>query len=75
MPGRGDRVFAFAGLWERWRDPATQEVVRSCTILTCPPNELLAPIHDRMPVILDRADWAKWLGEDSDQAPGHARRC
>lgn len=65
VPAEGEPLFAFAGLWERWRDPANKEVVRSCTILTCAPNELLAPIHDRMPVILDRADWAKWLGEDS----------
>jgi putative SOS response-associated peptidase YedK len=69
VPADGDPVFAFAGLWERWRDPANQEVVRSCTILTCPPNALLAPIHDRMPVILDRADWAKWLGEDAVKRP------
>jgi len=57
--------FAFAGLWDRWRDPNTQEVVRSCTIITCPANEMLAPIHDRMPVILDRADWGKWLGDEA----------
>jgi putative SOS response-associated peptidase YedK len=61
----GDPLFAFAGLWDRWRDPNTQEIVRSCTIITCPANELLAPIHDRMPVILDRADWARWLGQDA----------
>ena len=65
VPAPGDRIFAFAGLWERWRDPATQEVVRSCTILTCEPNEAMAPLHDRMPVILDRSDWAKWLGEEN----------
>ncbi|HXQ49496.1 MAG TPA: SOS response-associated peptidase [Stellaceae bacterium] len=69
VPAEGEPVFAFAGLWARWRDPATQEFVKSCTILTCPPNELVAPIHDRMPVILDRADWAKWLGEDSAKRP------
>ena len=69
VPAEGEPLFAFAGLWERWRDPATKEVVRSCTIITSPPNELLAPIHDRMPVILDRADWAKWLGEDHAKPP------
>ena len=42
--------FAFAGLWERWRQPGGA-VLRSCTIITCPANELVAPIHDRMPVI------------------------
>jgi putative SOS response-associated peptidase YedK len=64
VPAEGETVFAFAGLWDRWRDPATQEAVRSCTIITGSPNDLLAPIHDRMPVILDRADWAKWLGDE-----------
>jgi putative SOS response-associated peptidase YedK len=44
-------LFAFAGLWERWKDKAS-EVVRSCTIITTEPNEVRAPIHDRMPVIV-----------------------
>ena len=43
--------FAFAGLWDSWRGPEG-EVVRSCTIITTEPNELLRPIHDRMPAIL-----------------------
>ena len=64
-----DGLFAFAGLWERWRDPASQEVVRSCTIITVPANEVLAPLHERMPAILDQALWAKWLGEDSVKRP------
>lgn len=64
-----DPPFAFAGLWERWRDPATQEVVRSCTIITCPANALLKPIHERMPVILDRPNWARWLGEEQAKRP------
>jgi putative SOS response-associated peptidase YedK len=59
-----DGVFAFAGLWERWKDPASQEVVRSCTIVTGRPNELVAPIHDRMPVILPPEAWPRWLGEE-----------
>jgi putative SOS response-associated peptidase YedK len=52
--------FAFAGLWERWRQPGGA-VLRSCTIITCPPNELVAPVHDRMPVILASADFERWL--------------
>ena len=59
-------LFAFAGLWENWRDPAQGENaawVRSCTIVTGEPNALLAPIHGRMPVILPEAAWAPWLGE------------
>jgi putative SOS response-associated peptidase YedK len=54
---------AFAGLWERWNDPASGETVKSFTIITTAPNALCAPIHNRMPVILDPADYAAWLGE------------
>lgn len=60
---RDNPMFAFAGLWERWRDPETKEIVRSCTILTTRANDLMAPIHERMPVILDEAAWPRWLGE------------
>ena len=59
-------LFAFAGLWENWRDRGGGEAapwVRSCAIVTGPPNARLAPIHDRMPVILPREAWARWLGE------------
>jgi putative SOS response-associated peptidase YedK len=59
-------LFAFAGLWENWRDRAAgagAEWVRTCTIVTGEPNGLVAPIHDRMPVILPREAWAQWLGE------------
>ncbi len=55
------RVFAFAGLWERWR-PADGEPVDSCTIITTTPNRLVAGIHDRMPVILARDRHREWLG-------------
>jgi putative SOS response-associated peptidase YedK len=60
---------AFAGLWENWKDPATQAWLRSCTIITTSPNELVRPVHDRMPVILDPADYARWLGEVPADAP------
>ncbi len=36
----------------------------SCTVLTCPPNNVLGELHDRMPVILGEADWPKWLGKE-----------
>ena len=52
---------AFAGLFERWIDAEAERELHSCTILTTTPNETMAPIHDRMPVILDRADWQRWL--------------
>ena len=55
--------FAFAGLWDAWRDPKG-EVVRSCAIITTSANELLSPIHDRMPVILPRELESLWLDHD-----------
>jgi putative SOS response-associated peptidase YedK len=62
---RKDRApFAFAGLWERWKQP-DGEVLRSCTIITCPPNELVAPVHNRMPVILDASDHGRWLDPEA----------
>lgn len=57
---RGAGPFAMAGLWERWR-PADGPPVESCTILTTEPNELVAPIHDRMPVLLPEESWDEWL--------------
>lgn len=58
--------FAIAGLWERWEGPAGD--VASCTLLTTGPNDLLAPIHDRMPVILSPDDYGTWL-DPEEQAP------
>ena len=55
--------FAFAGLWDAWRDPSGG-TVRSCTIITTAANELLSPIHDRMPVILPRELESLWLDDD-----------
>ena len=52
--------FAFAGLWDSWRD-GQQGPVQSCTILTTAANELLRPIHDRMPVILPVEAYPLWL--------------
>jgi putative SOS response-associated peptidase YedK len=54
------RLFAFAGLWERWSTPDGGEV-ESCTIITTRPNRVVAPIHDRMPVILARDDHDRWI--------------
>ena len=54
------RPFAFAGLWDRWESP-DKGVIESCTILTTATNALLAPIHDRMPVILPPGKYDRWL--------------
>ena len=53
-------VFAFAGLWDRWRDP-DGHVLETCTILTTTPNNLLADVHDRMPAILPAEHYDRWL--------------
>ena len=61
QPGENDdSLFAFAGLWERWRDPAG-ELLETCTILTTKPNALVADVHDRMPAILATEDYDLWL--------------
>ncbi len=49
---KDDSPFVFAGLWEGWKDPATDEWLRTCTIITGEPNEFVRQIHTRMPVIL-----------------------
>jgi putative SOS response-associated peptidase YedK len=58
------KPFAMAGLWENWKEPQSGETVRTFTIITGPPNELVAPIHNRMPVILPSAHWHAWLDEE-----------
>lgn len=57
------RPFGFAGLWEQWKGEAGK-TIESCTILTTGANDVLRPMHDRMPVILHREDYALWLDED-----------
>jgi putative SOS response-associated peptidase YedK len=54
------KPFAFAGLWSRWQDPE-RGPLDTFTILTTSPNTLVRPLHDRMPVILDRKDFDLWL--------------
>ena len=54
------RPFAFAGLWEHWA-PTEGEPLETCTIITTEPNDLMAPIHNRMPVILAPTSYDQWL--------------
>ena len=63
---------AFAGLWEGWRG-ADGTVIRSFTIVTTSANETLRPLHERMPVILEPADWATWLGATAGDPAGLLR--
>lgn len=57
---KDESPFAFAGLWERWEDPNGKEI-QSCTLLTTQANDLMRPIHHRMPVILSPKDYGLWL--------------
>jgi putative SOS response-associated peptidase YedK len=59
---RDGQPMAFAGLWEGWRGPAG-DVLRTFTIITTDANPVLAPIHRRMPVVVEPTDWPAWLGE------------
>lgn len=60
---RDGRPLALAGLWSAWRDPSDggADWLRTCVIVTTDANEMLRPIHDRMPVVLDERDWQEWL--------------
>jgi putative SOS response-associated peptidase YedK len=62
------KPFVMAGIWAERRHPLTAELERTFAIVTCPPNELMATIHDRMPVILHAQDYGRWLGEEPDPA-------
>jgi putative SOS response-associated peptidase YedK len=63
---RDGRVFAFAGLWERWR--RGDRVIESFAIITTRSNELVMPIHDRMPVILEPESYDLWLDPETELA-------
>ncbi len=61
--------FAFAGLWDSWKTPEGERL-RTCTIITCEPNEVAAPVHNRMPAILQsRQAEQDWLNRANDNAP------
>ncbi len=57
-------LYAFAGIYEKWTNPADGSLLQSFSVITCPPNELIETLHDRMPVILHREDHALWLQKD-----------
>ncbi len=71
---KSGQPFAFAGLWEFWAGPA-QEEIRSFTIITTGANEVVAPLHDRMPVILDPDDYDLWLDPGQSLQPGTLGPC
>ena len=64
---RRDRApFTFAGLWESWQEKQSGAELESCSIVTTDANATLAPIHHRMPVILDERGWQDWLAPGSE---------
>jgi putative SOS response-associated peptidase YedK len=60
--------YAFAGLWDRWQGK-DNEVLETFTILTTDPNELMEPVHNRMPVILEPKDYERWLDPEATARP------
>lgn len=64
--------FAIAGLWDTWEGPDGSSL-QTCTLITTAPNELMEPIHDRMPAILHPRDYAKWL-DPAPQTPDKLAR-
>src|ERR1700751_6213587 len=59
------RPFVFAGLWEGWKPPGTKDWIRTCTIITGEPNDLVREIHTRMPVILPEDKLDPWLSGEA----------
>lgn len=64
----GRKLFGLAGLWEIWNSPEGDEI-RSCTIITTEANDFMKPIHNRMPVILSKSDYALWLSPNEVPMP------
>jgi putative SOS response-associated peptidase YedK len=72
---RDGEPMAFAGLWAAWRhanDPGA-EWLRTCAIVTTNANDVLAPLHDRMPVVLEHRDWDRWLDPSADDVDALGR--
>ena len=58
-------MISFAGLWDEWKDRATGEVVKSCTMIITEPNAMVAEVHDRMPVVLEPHQFTPWLENEA----------
>jgi putative SOS response-associated peptidase YedK len=61
----GSPALTVAGLWEEWRDKANGETLKSCTMIITEPNEFVAEVHDRMPVLLSEQDFEPWLNGEA----------
>ncbi len=69
---KDEPLFALAGLWEWWRDPASGDGVETFTIVTTDANDALARIHDRMPVVVAPEEYAAWLDPTTPLMAGDA---
>jgi hypothetical protein len=58
---KNDQPYAFAGLWEKWKDAEAGSELLTFTVITTDPNELVGPMHERMPVIIPEDDYDHWL--------------
>jgi putative SOS response-associated peptidase YedK len=63
------KPYAFAGLWEKWKDSKAGTELLTFTVITTDPNEVVQPMHDRMPVIIPECDYDRWLKTDPDRPP------
>ena len=64
------KPYAFAGLWEKWKDRKVSTELLTFTVITTDPNEVVRPMHDRMPVIIPERDYDRWLQPgDPDRPP------
>jgi putative SOS response-associated peptidase YedK len=72
---RDGEPMALAGLWAAWRDENDSEAdwLRSCVIVTTNANDTVAPLHDRMPVVLEERDWDRWLDPEPGDVDALAR--
>jgi putative SOS response-associated peptidase YedK len=59
-------AFAIAGVWDNWRDPQSDKWIRTFAVITVPANDLVGQIHDRMPLILPKSAYERWLGAAPD---------
>lgn len=62
---KSEEPLALAGIWGRWRDPASKDVTNTCSIITTEPNSMMAKLHDRMPVIVQNANIDEWLDPEN----------
>jgi putative SOS response-associated peptidase YedK len=66
---RDRQPYALAGLWEKWKDRKAGTELLTFTVITTDPNEVVQPLHDRMPVIIPAKDYERWLCSDPDRPP------